>query len=49
MNIITINSMKRLYRDGIKPKEDFIQRVVEGTLTKEEYFTITGEKYKENA
>lgn len=46
MNIKIVESMARLYADGIKQKDEFIKRVVEGVLTPEEYNTITGEDYK---
>ena len=46
MHTFIIDSMKRLYLDGKKTKDEFIQRVVEGTLTIEEYLIITGEEYE---
>lgn len=46
MNAVIIRSMKRLYEKGVKTKEDFIERVEKGTLTKDEYKIITGEDYK---
>ena len=46
MNIVTLNSMKRLYENGRVTKEDIIYRVVNGTLTTEEYLKITGEVYE---
>ena len=46
MNTVIIKSMKRLYEAGKKSKEEFIERVKSGALTKEEYKTITGEEYE---
>ena len=46
MNAVIIRSMKRLYEKGTKTKEEFIERVEKGTLTKDEYKIITGEDYK---
>lgn len=46
MNAVIIRSMKRLYEKGAKTKEEFIERVEKGTLTKDEYKIITGEDYK---
>ena len=46
MNTVIINSMKRLYEAGKKYKEEFIERVKNDVLTKEEYKQITGEKYE---
>lgn len=45
MNIRIVESMKRLYEDGVKSKEEFIERVTSGKLTPEEYKTITGEDF----
>lgn len=45
MNIKVVESMKRLYETGVKNKDDFSMRVIKGTLTESEYFTITNEKY----
>ena len=46
MNTVIINSMKRLYEAGKKSKEEFIERVKNDILTKEEYKQITGEDYE---
>lgn len=46
MNAVIIRSMKRLYEKGLKTKEEFIERVEKGTLTKDEYKIITGEEFE---
>lgn len=46
MNVAIIKSMKRLYENGKKTKEEFIERVVDKKITPEEYKTITGEEFE---
>lgn len=42
-----IKSLTRLYESGKLTKEQIAQRVKKGTITEEEYKSITGEKYYE--
>lgn len=46
MNILIINSMKRLYESERVDKEDIVERVTNGVLTADEYQIITGEIYE---
>lgn len=51
MTRILVNSLKRLYENGLKGKtpaltiEQIAERVEKGSITKEEYLYITGEEY----
>lgn len=40
-----VKSLKRLYEKGRLTKEQIEERVVNGTITEEEYEYITGEEY----
>lgn len=40
-----VESLKRLYNKNRLTKEQIIERVVKGTITKEEYKYITNEEY----
>lgn len=40
-----IKSLTRLYNKGSLTKEDIAERVEKGTITPEDYETITGEAY----
>lgn len=40
-----IKSLTRLYSKGSLTKEDIAERVEKGTITPEDYETITGEAY----
>ena len=41
-----VNSLKRLYKASRLTKEQVEERVVKGTISKEEYREITGEAYE---
>ena len=43
---VLVNSLKRLYEAGRLTKEQVAERVVKGTISKEEYEKITGEVYE---
>ena len=42
---VMVQSMKRLYEKGEITKEQVADRVKTGKISKEDYETITGEKY----
>jgi len=44
-----IKSLTRLYNKGSLTKEDIAERVEKGTITPEDYETITGETYPGSA
>ena len=45
MNIKIVQSMQRLYEAGKRTREEFVERVKNGSLTTEEFKMITGEDY----
>lgn len=45
MTSILIQSLTRLYKAGRLTKEQIAERVTKGTITPEDYETITGEPY----
>ncbi len=46
---ILVNSLKRLYAAGRVTREQLAERVEKGTITAEDFQTITGEEYDERA
>lgn len=49
MASILIGSLKRLYAAGRVTREQLAERVEKGTITAEDFQTITGEEYDERA
>lgn len=49
MASILVTSLKRLYSTGKLTKEQVAERVEKGTITAEDYQTITGEAYAEES
>ena len=42
-----VESLTRLYENGRLTKKQIAARVAKGTITKDDYKTITGEDYKD--
>lgn len=49
MASILVGSLKRLYAVGRVTREQLAERVEKGTITAEDFQTITGEEYDERA